>query len=72
MSLDPQSKYPTRRAYVVKLRADARADALCGRLENFVTGKQREFASGEQLLQSIASDIGASFGLVLPPIDQRK
>jgi len=72
MSLDPQSKYPTRRAYVVKLRADARADALCGRLENFVTGQQRDFSSGEQLLQSIASDIGASLGIVLPPTDQRK
>jgi hypothetical protein len=72
MSLNPESKYPTRRAYVVKLRADARPDALCGRLENFVTGQQRDFTSGEQLLQSIASDVGASLGAVPSPIDQRE
>ena len=59
--LNPESKYPTRRAYVVKVRADATAEALTGRLENFVTGKQRDFSSGQELLESIASDlIGAS------------
>ena len=57
MSFNPESKYPTRRAYVVKLRADARPDALSGRLENFVTGQQRDFASGQQLIESIASDL---------------
>ena len=57
MMLNPESKYPTRRAYVVKVRADATADALSGRLENFVTGQQRDFASAQELLESIASDL---------------
>jgi hypothetical protein len=66
MSFNPESKYPTRRAYVVKLRADARPYALSGRLENFVTGQQRDFASGEQLLESIASDLLAVSDVRLP------
>lgn len=57
MTLNPESKYPTRRTYVVKLRADASAGTITGRLENLVTGQQREFASGAQLLESIAGDL---------------
>jgi hypothetical protein len=57
MKLNPESKYPTRRTYVVKLRGDATAEALAGRLENIVTGRQREFASASELLASLASDI---------------
>jgi hypothetical protein len=57
MSLNPESKYPTRRAYVLKLRGDATGVALCGRLENLVTGLQREFTSGRELLESITSDL---------------
>ena len=57
MSLNPESKYPTRRAYVLKLRGDATGATLCGRLENLVTGLQREFASGHELLESIMSDL---------------
>ena len=60
MALNPDAKYPTRRAYVVKLRADAKPDALAGRLENLVTGRQREFTSSRELLDSIASDLEAS------------
>ena len=57
MTLNPESKYPTRRAYVVKVRADARPHTLSGRLENLVTGQQRDFASGQELLESIAGDL---------------
>ena len=57
MKLNPESKYPNRRAYVLKLRGDATSAALAGRLENLVTGRQREFASADELLQSMASDI---------------
>ena len=57
MPFNTDSKYPTRRAYVVKVRGDAKPDALAGRLENLVTGRQREFASGRELLESIASDL---------------
>ena len=60
MTFNTDSKYPTRRAYVVKVRGDAKSDALAGRLENLVTGRQREFASGRELLESIAGDLEAS------------
>ena len=59
MSLNPESRYPSRRTYVVKVRADAKPDGLAGRIENLVTGHQREFASGRELLESIASDLTA-------------
>ena len=60
MTLNPASKYPTRRAYVVKVRADANPDALAGRLESLVTGRQYEFESGRKLLEFIASDLEAT------------
>jgi hypothetical protein len=60
MTLSPEAKYPNRRAYVVKVRSDAKPGALVGRLENLVTGQQRDFASGRELLDSIASDLEAS------------
>jgi len=60
MPFNTESKYPTRRAYVVKVRGDAQPDALAGRLENLVTGRQCEFTSGGELLESIASDLEAS------------
>jgi hypothetical protein len=46
MTLKQQTKYPSRRAYVLKIRSDAKPEA-------------REFASGEELLDSIASDLEA-------------
>ena len=60
MALNPESKYPSRRAYVVKMRSDAKPDALAGRVENLVTGRQREFASGSELLDSISRDLDAA------------
>jgi hypothetical protein len=57
MSLSRESKYPSRRAYVVKVRSDAQPGALAGRVENLVTGQSREFASGGELLESIAEDL---------------
>jgi len=57
MTLSAETKYPTRRAYVVKLRGDANSDALAGRIENLVTGRQQEFASARELIESIASDL---------------
>ncbi len=61
MAFNTDSKYPTRRAYVVKVRGDAKPGALAGRLENLVTGQQCEFRSGRELLESIASDLEAAF-----------
>jgi hypothetical protein len=60
MPLNQQTKYPSRRTYVLKVRSDAKPDALAGRLENIVTGRQREFASSEELLDSIANDLKAA------------
>ena len=57
MPLRPEPKYSSRRSYVVKMNSDATAGALAGRLENLVTGQQREFASGEELLASLARDL---------------
>jgi hypothetical protein len=60
MPFDSEPQYPGRRTYVVKLRSDAARDTLAGRLENVVTGTQREFASGRELLESIAADLEKS------------
>ena len=60
MTLNSTSKYPNRRAYVLKLRSAAKPGALAGRLENLVTGRQREFDSARELLDSIASDLQVS------------
>ena len=57
MFLKADSKYPNRRAYVVKLQADATPQALAGRLENLVSGRQLEFTSGGDLLNCLARDL---------------
>jgi len=57
MTLNAEIKYPTRRAYVVKVRADAGPHALAGRVENLVTGRQYEFASARELVELIARDL---------------
>ena len=57
MSFNSEPKYPSRRAYVLKLRSDAKPGAIAGRLENLATGRQSEFASGPELLASITDDI---------------
>ncbi len=57
MVLSADSRYPNRRAYVVKLRSDATPDALMGRLENLITGRRYEFTSARDLLLLIAGDI---------------
>lgn len=64
MPLKSEATYPSRRTYVLKLRSDAGPNALAGRLENLVTGGQREFVSGAELLDSIARDlqVGAAEG----------
>jgi hypothetical protein len=62
MVLNPESKYPNRRAYVVKLRGDATPEAVAGRLENLVTGCQHEFSSAEELLAAIACELASTGG----------
>ena len=60
MILRADSKYPNRRAYVLKLRSDATPGTLSGRLENVITGSQREFSSGDELLNSLTGDLQAN------------
>ena len=60
MTLNPESKYPNRRAYVVKLRRDATPMVLAGRLENLVTGRRHEFSCADELLASIAADLASA------------
>jgi hypothetical protein len=62
MTLNPESKYPNRRAYVLKLRSDATRNGLAGRLENLVTGQRCEFTSAQELFESLASDVETSAG----------
>lgn len=57
MALKSETRYPARRTYVVKVRNDATPGALAGRLENVVTGRQRDFASERELVESLASDL---------------
>jgi hypothetical protein len=57
MILKADSKYPNRRAYVLKLSSDATPDELCGRLENLVTSEQLDFDSAEELCELIRRDL---------------
>lgn len=57
MSLKPDSEFPSRRAYVLKLRSAATPQAMVGRIENLVTGRQSEFSSATELFESLASDL---------------
>jgi hypothetical protein len=61
MPLSSASKYPSRRTYVLKVRSDAKPDALVGRIENLVTGEQREFTTDRELIEAIARDLAAEF-----------
>lgn len=60
MALNADSKYPNRRAYVVKLRGDATPGMLRGRVENLLTCEQREFASALELVELIEVDLQAT------------
>jgi len=62
MSLSQDSRYPSRRTYVLKLRSDAQPGALAGRLENIVTGRQHAFESAHELLDSIAGELAMASG----------
>ncbi len=71
MPFNSEPKYSNRRAYVLKLRSDAKPDAIAGRLENLATGHQSEFASGPELLASITDDITSVATDSAPSISKR-
>jgi hypothetical protein len=60
MALNSGSKYPNRRAYVVKLRSNAAPGALSGRIENLLTCEQHEFSSARALVELIEADLRVS------------
>ena len=70
MTLRADTKYPSRRTYVVKVRGDATPIALRGRLENLVTCQQSDFSSARELLELITRDI-ESCG-AQPPSDPQR
>ena len=57
MTLSDDPEYPSRRAYVVKVRSDATPDALVGVLESLVNGRRYEFTSAHDLVRLIADDL---------------
>ena len=62
MILRIDSKFPIQRTYVVKLSSDATPDSLCGRFENLVSGKHRDFASARELFQLMSADLASGNG----------
>ncbi len=72
MPLNPETKYPTRRTYVLKVRSDATPGSLAGRLENVVTGRQREFASEHELVETLTTDLREAAGDRCPEAPLRK
>ncbi len=69
MNLSHESKYPSRRTYVLKLRNDATPGALAGRIENIVTGRQHGFESAYELLGALTNELELSEGD--PPRNER-
>ena len=67
MVLNPESKYPNRRAYVLKLRRDATPDTVAGRIENLVTGHQLEFASAHALVAALVDSLARDLQAVSGP-----
>jgi hypothetical protein len=57
--LKSDSKYPSRRAYVVKVRSDATPGALRGRVENLLTCRHHDFASARELVELLEADLQA-------------
>ncbi len=66
MALKTESKFTSRRTYLVKVHSHAQSGALTGRIENFVTGQQHEFASSDELIASILNDLDATDGRSVP------
>ena len=66
MALNSESKFTSRRTYLVKVHVHAKRGVLSGRLENFVTGQQREFASSDELVASILNDLDSHDERVAP------
>jgi len=60
MALKTESKFTSRRTYLVKVHSQTKPGVLTGRLENFVTGEQHEFASSDELVASILNDLGSN------------
>ncbi len=71
MALNTESKFTSRRTYLVKVHSHAKPGALTGRVENFVTGQQHEFASSDELIASILNDLDSTDDRTTPQSDAR-
>jgi hypothetical protein len=60
MTLRADTKYPSRRTYVLKLRGDATPEELRGRLENIVTCECEDFSNAAELCELLARGVDAS------------
>jgi hypothetical protein len=67
MPLNTESKFVSRKTYIVKLHTDSKPGVLTGRIENFVTGRQHEFASSDELIASILHDLDSNDAPQTPP-----
>lgn len=57
MALKSETKYPSRRTYVLKVRGDATPESIAGRIENVVTGRQCDFRSDRELVDLLAGEL---------------
>ncbi len=57
MNLRSDPKFPIYRMYVVKLNSDATPDALYGRVENLMSGKQLDFTSPSELCRLLKREL---------------
>jgi len=62
MPLKTEPEFTGRRTYLVKVHSQAKRGDLTGRIENFVTGRQHEFASSDELVAAIFNDLDSNDG----------
>ncbi len=60
MTLNPDSKYPNRLAYVLKLRSDSTPGSMAGRIENLTTSRHREFSSAAELIAALTTELAGA------------
>jgi hypothetical protein len=57
MPLNTESKFASRRTFIIKVHRDSKPGFLSGRLESYVTGRQHDFASSDELIASILHEL---------------
>ena len=57
MPLNTESKFASRRTFIIRVHRESKPGVLSGRLETYVTGRQHEFASSDELIASILHEL---------------